>query len=132
MDPLNVQVLLSVDVALNLGSYHQHSLRSTQPLTMSVELETKVDEVLGNSDHLGSVDVSTNQEPRVWSGQLESVDTEQSSPVRLVNVLSKRSDLSGGSHLNTPVISTNLRLNRQKLTRMGRHLEDGSRRTEEP
>lgn len=72
---------------------------------MSVELETEVDQVFRNLDHLGSVDITTNEESRVRSRQLETVDREQSSPISLVNILSEGGDLSSGSHLDAPEIS---------------------------
>lgn len=43
-------------------------------LTMRVELETEVDQVAGDCDHLGPGDISTKQETRVGSGQFHSVD----------------------------------------------------------
>ena len=93
---------------------------------MGVELEAKVNQVLSDDEHLGSVDVSTDQETRVGSRELESVDRKQSSPVGLVDVLSESSDLTGRSHLDTPVSSAIM----QNVTPQGNSQEGvGSRQT---
>ena len=102
---------------------------------MCVQLKTEVYQVTGHWNHLWSVDVTTNEETRVWSGQFETVDREESSPVRLMNVFTKRSDFTSRCHFDTtkdPFSLNTSGFELVKLTGKGLHLEDESKKIEEP
>ena len=67
-------------------------------LTMRVEMEAETHQTSSYNSHFRPVDITSKQDTRVWSGEFESVDREESSPVCFMDVFTERSDFSCRSH----------------------------------